>query len=506
MAAPQFKYEVNSVIYDGKSLLDEENFYHQDQGKPDVLTKNLTYILGDYTKHYPISTMTSSAIAPKGAKQEVNDVQYTYPVMGREEKASVVGSTTAVAGDKLGKGGAKFTINFTDNWIKRFYVIQSQNGVQLYVHSDGTPADTGGFDYVVEMASGNPAEYCPTSDLQAGTRWIDLFAAVAESESRGTESRMAAPGSFKNQLGFIRKSMSWAGTSAARVMNITLSKDGGQKTNVWMDYFMWQFEKAWLLEKETHYWYSRYNRGAGAIGLRDQSTGKVIPMGSGLLEQIPNKSTYSRLTFNSLANKISEALYGQSDTDNMSITLFTGKGGEREIDRAMKAEGIALLGTLGGGNISDRFITGQGRDMMLGGYFKGFYHIDGYTIKVKYNPLFDHGKVAMASPTHPESGFPLESYRMVFIDDSSYDGESNLRALYMKGFGGPHEYKHGIVGGLTDCPQSIKVLGGAAAMDDSTLKNMATDQDKSSYHRLASCGVQLLRANKCFDLQCVAGL
>lgn len=506
MERQPFKYQVNSQIFDAKGMLDEQNFYHQDQGKPSELTRKLTYILGDYNQNYPISTMTESSISSKGAMVELDDPQFTYPVMGRDDKASIVGGTTITTG-KPGKGNAKFTINFTDNWIKRFYVIQSQSGVQLYVHSDGVPSDTGsGYDYEVQVASGNPEEYCPLDQLEAGTRWIDLYANVAESESRGTESRMAMPGSYKNQMGFIRKSMAWAGTSAHKVMNINV-KVGDVETNVWMDYFMWQFEKAWLTEKETNYWYSRYNRTeAGSIGLKDKSTGKVIPMGSGLLEQIQNKSTYSRLTYDSLSNRISEALFNQSDTDNMSITLFTGTGGIREMDRAMKEEGKELLSALGSGNVADKFITGQGYDLMLGGFFKGFYHVDGYIVKVKYNPLFDRGKVAMASPTHPDTGFPLESYRMVFIDDSSYDGEPNLQSVYLKGYGsGKHMYKHGIVGGLTDVPKSLKILDVGSSKDEG-IRALATDQDKSSYHRMASCGIQLLRANKCFDLQCVAGL
>jgi hypothetical protein len=207
------------------------------------------------------------------------------------------------------------------------------------------------------------------------------------------------------------------------------------------------------------------------------------------------------LTYNSLQNRIGDALFGQSDTDNMSITLFTGKGGLREIDRAMKEEGVRLLTSLGGGNVADKFITGQGRELMLGGFFSGFYHIDGYTIKVKYNPIFDMGKVAMKSPLHPESGYPLESYRMVFVDDANYDGQPNIQLVTQKG----NEYKHGVVAGLTNAPKSLKIMGGFN-LSSNEVQLLSSDQDKASYHRMKSQGIQILRANKCFDLQCVAGL
>ena len=499
--ANALKFQVNETIFDAKSMLDELNFYHQDQGKPADLTRKLTYMLGDYNNNYPVSMMVGSEIASKGAMVELDDVQFTYPVMGRDDKASVVASTDYVAGDKPGKGNGIFTITFTDNWIKRYYILQSQNGVQVYVHKDGRKVAKG-YEYEVQLSAATDDEACPLSELQAGTLWVDLNTQVAQSESRGTESKMAMPGSYKNQMGFVRASMQWAGNSANKVMNINVKTEKGE-TNVWMDYFMWQFEKRWLNEKEHTYWYSRYNRKAnGSIQLKDALTGKDIPIGSGLLEQIQNKSTYTRLSYESLQNKISEALFGQSDTDNMSITLYTGKGGIREMDRAMKTQGVTLLSSLGGGNIADKFVRGQGRDLMLDGFFSGFYHIDGYVIKVKYNPLFDLGRVALASPTHPETGFPLESHRMVFIDDSSYDGQPNLQGVAERG----RVYNHGVVAGLAPMPKSLQIMGGFNISSQQAAQLLSTDQDKSSYQRFASCGVQMLRANKCFDLQCVAGL
>jgi hypothetical protein len=184
----------------------------------------------------------------------------------------------------------------------------------------------------------------------------------------------------------------------------------------------------------------------------------------------------------------------------MTITLMTGKGGMRAIDTAMKAQGIKFLSSFGGGDIASKFVTGTGSDLMLGGFFTGFYHIDGYTIKVKYNPLFDHGKVAQKSPKHPETGYPLESYRMVFIDDNDYDGQPNLQVVCQTG----RALLDGVVKGLTPMPKSLQIKGNFNSDLNSAL--LATDVDKSSYTRLSTRGIQLLRANKCFDLQCVAGL
>ena len=85
---PQLKYQVQEAIFDAKSMLDEQNFYHQRQGSPSELTKKLTYILGDYNKSFPISTMTMGGVGYGNNRSavEIDDVQFTYPVMGRDNK------------------------------------------------------------------------------------------------------------------------------------------------------------------------------------------------------------------------------------------------------------------------------------------------------------------------------------------------------------------------------------------------------------------------------------
>ena len=441
------KLTVQNMIYDPKSMLDENNFYNQRQGSPDELTKQVIYMLGDYGKNYPISMLTESDVVGKKNNKTaiMNDIQYTYPIMGKDVKASRISDSCTASGAintsaTPGIGFGTFKLRFTDNWIKRQYIIQSARGIQARITGDGVPISGSGYEYTAQLAFGEYSSFCPDSELIGGAAWSELFAPVPESESRSTEHKMAAPGKVKNQMTTIRKGMSWAGVSAERVMNVSIkNSDSGSETNLWMDLFMYQFEKAWLRECEHMYWYSHYNRQAnGTIELKDVITNKPVPTGSGLLEQIGNYSTYTRLSYDTLTNKIGTALFGQADADNMTITLFTGKGGMREIDRALKTKFSGAQGLVPNyGDAQGKFISGNGWNLELGGFFDGFAHIDGYTIKVKHNPIFDHGAVAEAQRVggvvHPETGFPLESYRMVFIDDSTYNGEPNLQYVTQKG-------------------------------------------------------------------------
>lgn len=501
------KLTVQEMIFDPKAMQDETNFYNQRYGKPDELTSQVIYMLGDYGNQFPISMSLTSNLLGKSKKSVMNDIQYTYPVIGRQFKASRVAADCIAgsainAGTLVGLGGGRFKIRFTDNMIKRQYIIQSGRGVQVRVIQDPIPVD-GQWEYTVEMASGSMADYCPDSELYAGAAWIQLFAPVPESESRGTESASVAPGKVKNQMTHIRKSMQWAGNAANKVMTFSVkpSDNKSPETNLWMDYFMYQFEWAWATECEHMYWYSRYNRqDNGFVELKDALTGKPVSIGSGILEQIGNYSTYTRLSYDFLTNKIGTALFGQSDTADMTITLYTGKGGMREIDRALKSKALGALGLVPNyADNNEKFIKGSGWDMELGGFFNGFAHIDGYTIKVKHNPVFDLGYVAEAQReagiVHPETGYPLESYRMVFIDDATYQGQPNLQYVTLKG---REEMMHGYVKGLTTVPKTIlQMFGGSNGGE------IQADVDSGSYHRMKVGGVQLLRSNKCFHLEMV---
>src|SRR5690606_16737502 len=140
--------------------------------------------------------------------------------------------------------------------------------------------------------------------------------------------------------------------------------------------------------------------------------------------------------------------------------------------------------------------------LALTGFFNTMYHIDGYVIKLKHNQIFDYGRRAVKSPLHPETGYPLESYRMVFVDDGMFDGEPNLQMVAEKG----RRFLHGVVPGLTPMPSQYRILAGVGNIGQGDLSILASDVDASSYHRFASCGVQLRRGNTSLHLECVARL
>jgi len=96
---PAMKFKVQEQIFDSKSMLDETNFYSHRQGAPSELTKKLTYILGKETNSYPLSMMTVGGVGfgNTNTAHEIDDVQFTYPVMGRMNKTNPVTATRPVS-------------------------------------------------------------------------------------------------------------------------------------------------------------------------------------------------------------------------------------------------------------------------------------------------------------------------------------------------------------------------------------------------------------------------
>jgi len=258
-----------------------------------------------------------------------------------------------------------------------------------------------------------------------------------------------------------------------------------------MDYEEYRHMLKFKDECEMYYWYGQKTHDdTGRTQMVDEN-GQPVVSGPGLLEQIINKDTYSTLTEDKINNVIGDLYYGMTDATDKQVTLYTGVGGAREFDKAMKAY---YGGSTNGGvfarstNTSDKFITGSGRNLGITGYFNSYEHVDGHTVNVVKSPLFDHGPVAQASKKHPESGLPLESYRMVFVDQSNYDGENNLQMINKKG----RELLRWAVAGSV-VPKGF-----------SDTDTRASDIDGASVHMLKTAGILLRRFDTSLDLTCTA--
>ena len=462
--------------YNPKGMTDENSLTNALLTKPDLISPVLTHLAGREDKRFPLSFLTEGM----GRVKYVNDPVWEYNVIGRLDKAVAISVTQTVA---LGAAHARFTLPFAEEWFNEGYVLASPNGYLVRIVRKVGPG-TQGYDYECEVVDPSSSATIPTTETASGQMWVQLFSPNALSGSRGNESSWVAPSKMTNQIQLIRKSYRYEGNAQNRVVNVEFNI-GGKKSTLWWDFEEYQHMLKWKAECEYSLWYSEYNRDANGLIHNKDKNGNAIPLTSGIFDQIPNYDTYgSTLTASKLKATVRDVLYGAADSEQMNVVLFTGMGGLEAFDDAMKAE--VAQGAYIKNTDPSSFMGGSGSTLQLGGFFTSYKHIDGHTITVRHLPLFDYGAKAENSPRHAGTGLPLESYKMVFLDMSMYDGEPNVYMVSRKG----REMIRWAVAGAT-VPKGFS---------GNTLR--ASDVDGASVHFLKENGVCIRRATNSFVLDC----
>lgn len=481
--------------FDGNGFTNNNSLAQMRLTKPDVINPVITHLMGSEDKRFPLTFFTEGQ---KGGMKriEIEDIEYNWPVMSRLKQSDVIVGHTYSGTNKPGINGTPFKLRFKTNWLKQQHNVHSPNGIQARIQGRPTPVD-GVWEYTLQLIYRDPQEYVPLSEIVPGTKWSMTGGAnVSESYSSGNESNKQAPGRLKNQIGILRKSYEIAGNVPNKTVEFQFNIKG-KTTNLWMPWEEYQHEIQFKEVVEESAWWSRYNRDAqGRVTTIDPETQLPIPMSAGVDDQIPHRDTYGFLTVQKLHNTIGDVLYGGTDTGRMDIVLFTGVGGAREFDAAIKRETNGTGGwRLLEGNVADKFVRGSGtHNLAFGAYFNQYVHIDGHVITIRLLNLLDFGSRADNSPKHPISNFPMSSYEMYFVDMSNYDGERNVKMVSQKG----RSMVRGIEQGMTLYKGSNFGDYKGNAMD----LRLATDQDKTAIHFMKTAGVLIRRNTHCFKLTC----
>lgn len=471
--------QITRQYYNDTQMTDSNSLAAALLSRPEELSPVITHLAGREDKRFPLTMLTEGV----GNVRSIDKGEYEYRVNTRLNRTRPLSATTSTA--NAGLGGSTFVVTFPDKWFVFPYTIVSQSGVQARIMAQPVPSSSGhGYDYTLQLVNPDPTAIMPAADLKAGALFGELWANVGTDFSRGNASNWAAPGLVRHKIGTFRKSYQFSGLAKDFVAEFSLPTKSGQ-TKLWMEYEEYQYMLQWKEECELSYWYGEQTYDENGQTLILDENNQPVVMGPGILQQIINKDTYSTLTADKIKSIVRDLFFGMTDAQNMQVTLYTGTGGMDEFDRAMKDE----LGSQTYVKVSDRhWVSGSGRNLQLGGFFTSYQHIDGHVINVVKVPMFDHGPIADSSKKHPVSGLPLESYRMVFVDQSTYDGQANLQMINRKG----REFVRWAVAG------SVIPRG----FTGNQLR--ASDIDGASVHFLKTGGVVLRRFDTSLDLRCVA--
>ena len=479
--------QVLKTYYNDQQMTDTNSLVNALMEKPEELSPIITHLAGREEKKFPLSFLTEGV----GNTKSIGRYEFEYRVKTHEVNVRPVVSSNLPSGTTA---GAPFTIVFPDKWFISPYTLVSNAGTLARIMKDPVPVGNG-YEYTLQLVSPD-ATAMESSETAAGALWGMLFANVGIDFSRGNASNWTAPGLVRSKIGTVRKSYQFSGNAKDYVAEFNLPLKEGSSTKLWMDYEEYRHMLKFKEECEMYYWYGNKTYDSKGSNRMLDENGQPVISGPGLFEQIINKDSYSTLTQRKLEDTIGDLFYGMTDANDKQVTLFTGIGGAREFDKALRnyyATGVSGTKMEAATNsylrtTESKFITGTGRSLGITGYFTSYDHVDGHTVNVVKVPLFDHGPVAQASNKHPESGLPLESYRMVFVDQSSYDGENNLQMLNKKG----REMMRWCVAGSV-------VPKGFTETD-----TRASDIDGASVHMLKTAGILLRRFDTSLDLQCTA--
>lgn len=443
--------------------------------KPAEISSVITHLSGREDKQFPLSFITEGM----GQTVTIDGNEYEYRVMDRMDKAVAIAETPS--GTNLGIGGGFFKLVFTTNWFNNGYVIAGESGVQVKIFGDPTPLSNG-YEYTVKLVSPDPTSYLPATDVIAGKLFGQYYNPVETDFSRGSDSKWMAPSLIRHKLTTLRKSYSFSRAAQNAVMVFEVPTEGGKNTKLWMDWAEYQYMIQYRKECESYYLYGTQSYDETGVTSLQGNNGYPIIVGPGLLDQIQNRTTYSDFTVELLDSILGSLYIGMSDAQEMDITVYTGIGGFRVFDRALKDK----LGNMGFNLLvnSDKFVEGSGYELALQGYFRTYKHVDGHTLRLVKHPMYDFGPRAQVGPWI--DALPLESYRMTFVDQSKYDGQSNILMVNQRG---GEMLRWGVAGSTVP-----------NGMGNSNLLR-ASDIDGASVHFLKTAGIVLRRFTTSFDLQ-----
>ena len=477
--------------FEDRGYSNEESIAYLQLQKPVEINAFLTYNYGMDDDRFPLSFLTEGQ--GKTGTVDIDTVQWTWSTMGRMKFTDFVTYFNA-ANLKPGLGGAEFEVHFATHWfIEQYGLIAPDGKTQVRVQKDlGESAH--GYGYILKLVSPNPNAYVNPDMLAKGKYWSMSAPTVSESYSKGNRSNTMGPGKMTSQLEFQRYSKEIAGNLANVITEYEFKTKGGGTSRLWINEEMRQFNLTMRVMNEERLWMAEYNRNTnGEVLLKDRDNGKPIPHTSGMLEicRESNYDTYGEfLPLQKIKRTIGDVIDRDTDTGTMDIVLMGGKGFLEDFDEAMKidAKENGFLTPLG-----DKEIQGAGGNLEYGAYFRKYKTVDGHTVTAKHCSFFDKGTIAEAAKQngdiHPRSGLPITSHQACFIDNSSYDGNRNVRMVRQKG----QIYKAKVIEGMTDIP---------ACWGLPNTNHAATEIDMARYEIKSSLGLQVNNSNKMFLLQC----
>jgi hypothetical protein len=350
------------------------------------------------------------------AKEElIGDNAFKWSILGRLNRAS----TATGIQNGTGAAHATFTVEFVENYFNPNDVVRFKDGTQAIVLGEPVVSG-GGFTFTFKLQTNDPIATLATSNTAVGETANTVGSVFEEGSDKGFENHVY-PDWYVNYLTTSRKSKSITGSA---LTDVTWIENNGQRLWYFTDQNLVMEE--YLYQLELSRWYGKSTMDINGVSQVSDNNGKPLVAGDGLLAQIDsaNTDTYTGALTEDIIVDFIANLSLNSGKKNNQWMVFTGTAGKVAFHRAMRDlvfQGSSLI-----------YDMDAGRNLELGVHYTT-YNALGHRITLVHCPLFDDPN--LHTDIDAASGYPKESYRMVFMDMGVTNGVSNVE-VKVKGAGG----------------------------------------------------------------------
>lgn len=353
------------------------------------------------------------------AKEElIGDSAFKWAILGRLNRPSTASANNGTG--TVGAAHAAFSLEFVENYLNKNDVIRFKDGSSAIILDEGT-STAGGTTYSMKLQTNDAAATIDKAVVAASGETVNTQGSVFEEGSAKGYENHVFPDWYVNHLTTSRKAKSITGTA---LTDVTWIENNGQRLWYFTDQNLVMEE--YLYQLELSRWYGKSTMDSNSVSQVTDAAGNPLIAGDGLLAQISsaNTDTYTGTLTEDIIVDFIANLSLNSGKKNNQWMVFTGTAGKVAFHKAMRDlifQGSSLI-----------YDMDSARNLELGVHYTT-YNALGHRITLVHCPIFDDPN--LHTDLDPVTGYPKESYRMVFMDMGVTNGISNVE-VKVKGAGG----------------------------------------------------------------------
>jgi len=424
------------------------------------------------------------------------DDDFRWRLQGSSKKnvplveASING-TAVSATSVAGKGGARFTLTFPEQYFSDTNLIVGEQNSIYPIRICAPPQPNGtNWDYEVELFTGDPDLFVPAAELAAGKRFSKEWSIVEKTLSvKGGTPNYTSPFSMRNTFSMIRMQDTRPGNMISRPVAFSwqaLDSNGKKQTmTTWQQYADWEFEQQFQDMKDKLINFATTNKATDGTFRQIGYSGFRIEQGAGLEQQIESGNILFYNDFDVDIEWLTEAIMDLTDDTQggygevRSVVMRTGKWGAYNFHKSIKNYST----------LYQPFQTSAPLYNVAGGWgihenFKEYWGPDGTKLSVMVDPAFDDKE--RNKIMHPSGKGVAQSYVYQILNVGRVGGENNIQLVAQKGM----EDFMGYIPGLRDPFQA-----------NAPTRFMASPEDGYTIHRAFVGGVMVIDPTRCATIK-----